>query len=83
MASTKVDKHEPKRRVEKSGGTCAALPGEQKKYCIVCCVEAVDPSVLRRGETHAPVHSTFINLMKKPNEETLIVLIPASNHFMV
>ena len=37
---------------------------------------------LRSGETHVPVHCTFINLMKLPNEGTLIVLVPASNHFM-
>ena len=35
-----------------------------------------------RGETHVFVHCTFINLMKIPDEETLIFLVPASNHFM-
>ena len=37
---------------------------------------------LSRGETHVFVHCTFINLMKVPNVETLIFLVPASNHFM-
>ena len=43
---------------------------------------------LRRGrgdsETHVFVHCTFINLIKGPNEETLIFLVPASLaiHFM-
>ena len=37
---------------------------------------------LRRGETHVPVHCTFINLMKVPNEGALIFLVPASNYFM-
>ena len=37
---------------------------------------------LSRGETRVFVHCTFINLMKVPNVETLIFLVPASNHFM-
>ena len=37
---------------------------------------------LSRGETHDPVHGSLINLMKLPNEGTLIFLVPASNHFM-
>ena len=37
---------------------------------------------LSRGETHVSVHWTFINLMNGPNVETLIFLVPASNHFM-
>ena len=37
---------------------------------------------LSRGETHVFVHCTFINLMKVPNVETLIFLVPASNYFM-
>ena len=35
-----------------------------------------------RGETHDAVHGSFINLMKLPNVEILILLVPASNHFM-
>ena len=35
-----------------------------------------------RGETHVFAHCTFINLMKEPNEETLIFLVQASNQFM-
>ena len=42
---TKLVKHEPKHGVEKSGGTGVARPDEQRKSWIVCCVEAVDPSV--------------------------------------
>ena len=37
---------------------------------------------LSRGETHAAVHGSFIILMNLPNVETLIFLVPASNHFM-
>ena len=37
---------------------------------------------LSRGETHVFVHCTSINLMKVPNVETHIFLVPASNHFM-
>ena len=37
---------------------------------------------LRRGETHAFVHGDFINLMKSLNEDALLFLVPASNHFM-
>ena len=36
-------------------------------------------AALRRGESH--VHCNFINLIKLPNEGTLIFLVPASNHF--
>ena len=43
----------------------------------VCCMAA-----LHRGETHDPVHCTFINLIKVPNEGPLIFLVPASNQFM-
>ena len=38
---------------------------------------------LSRGETHDAVHGSFINLMKLPNVETLIFLVPASTHFML
>ena len=34
------------------------------------------------SENNDPVHGSFINLMKLPNEGTLIFLVPASNHFM-
>ena len=37
---------------------------------------------LSRGETHVFVHCTFINLMKTPNEKTLIFNEVPSNHFM-
>ena len=37
---------------------------------------------LSRGETHVCIHCAFINLMKLLNDETLFVLVPASNHFM-
>ena len=37
---------------------------------------------LFRRETHDAVHGSFIKLMKLPNAETLIFLVPASNHFM-
>ena len=40
------------------------------------------PSSLSSGETHDAVHGSFINLMKLPNVETLIFLVPASNHFI-
>ena len=39
-------------------------------------------STLSRGETHVFVHCTFINLMKAPNEKTLIFNEVPSNHFM-
>ena len=37
---------------------------------------------LSRSETHIPVHDTFLDLINVQNEETLIFLVPASNHFM-
>ena len=39
-------------------------------------------SGLSRSETHDAVHGSFIKSMKLPNVETLIVLVPGSNHFM-
>ena len=39
-------------------------------------------AALSRSETHDPVHGSFINLLKLPNEGALICLVPASNHFM-
>ena len=38
--------------------------------------------ILSRGETYDAVHGSFINLMKLENVETLVFLVPASNHFM-
>ena len=35
-------------------------------------IDECNSQTLRRGETHVSVHCTFINLMKEPNEETLI-----------
>ena len=49
----------------------------------VSCNTSIMILALRRGETHGPVHCNFINLMKLPNEGTLIFLVPASNHFDV
>ena len=40
------------------------------------------PGALSRCETHVCVHCLFINIMNGPNVETLIFLVPASNHFM-
>ena len=41
---TKVVKHVPNTGLRKAVvGTCAARPGEQRKFWTVCCVEAVDP----------------------------------------
>ena len=39
-------------------------------------------TALSCSETHDAVHGSFVNLMKLPNVETLIFLVPASNHFM-
>ena len=46
-------------------------------FCPFTCAGA-----LSSGETSVVVYCNFINLMKLPNVETLIFLVPASSHFI-
>ena len=64
------------------GGGGKENRGGQTATCPPLRAGGTARSNLSRGETHDAVHGSFINLMKLPNVETLIFLVPASNNFM-
>ena len=51
--------------------------------CLAGCRTVKTGRLLSRDETHDAVDGSFINLMKLRNVETLIFLVPASNHFFI